>query len=144
MPCARIPTSPSHELTSVIAISGEKPWPFNLLIEVQADHRLYSYRPKSDFRLTRSLLSWLLVEVNSAAGIRADRIRMFLQGASIVRYANAQLPAYKDKKSFFLVAVYIYEDGRAERSILYQNEKDSTNTVCYHIHSPASMTTELL
>jgi hypothetical protein len=40
-----------------------------------------------------------------------DLIRMMLQGASVVRFANTKLDAYKKKKNFVFVAIYIDSSG---------------------------------
>lgn len=116
-----------HVILTLI-ISGENPWPFKLLIQVQ--NHLYTYKPKSDFLMMEYGLPHLLVEVQSKGHgeIAADRIRMLLQGASVVRFANAQLEAYKKERNFLLVAIYIDGTGMAERSILFQ--KKDGNGVC--------------
>jgi hypothetical protein len=54
-----------------------------------------------------------------------------LQGASIVRFANAHLDAYKKEKTFVFLAIFITAAGEAYRYLLYQI-KDSRN-VCTHI-----------
>ena len=46
-----------------------------------------------------------------------------LQGASVVRFANTKLDAYKKEKSFVFVAIFISATGLVERYFLYQNEK---------------------
>ena len=53
---------------------------------------------------------------------------MLVQGAAIVRFANIFLNTFKAKKSFVLVAIYVYDDGRATRNSLFQQQND--RTVC--------------
>ena len=45
-----------------------------------------------------------------------------LQGASIVRFANSFLDAYKEKKNFVFVAVFIGDTGVADRYFMFQKE----------------------
>jgi predicted aconitase len=52
------------------------------------------------------------------------------QGASVVRFANAHLNAYK-KKTFVFMAIFIAATGEADRYLLYQ-KKDSRK-VCTHV-----------
>ena len=52
-----------------------------------------------------------------------DLVRMLLQGAFIVRLANT-LRAYKDKRNFVLVAVYMYGNGRTTRYLLFQQREE--------------------
>jgi hypothetical protein len=112
----------------MLFVSGDHPWPFMLLMNVQDEDTegLYTYRPKSDFLMMKNELPRLLVEVNSkaAGAIPADQYRMLLQGASIVRIANAHLGAYRTKKDFTMMAVYIDDHGIADRTILYQKKDD--------------------
>ncbi|KAN0138744.1 Protein kinase-like domain containing protein [Lactarius tabidus] len=47
---------------------------------------------------------------------------MMLQGASVVRFANSKLDAYKERKNFVFVAIYIDSSRKADRYLLYQDE----------------------
>jgi len=51
-----------------------------------------------------------------------DHHRLMLQGASIVRFANTFLDAYKKEKDFIFVAIYISNTGMMDRYVLYQNK----------------------
>ncbi|RXW20231.1 hypothetical protein EST38_g5621 [Candolleomyces aberdarensis] len=113
-------------------------WPFGMLAEVVEEGApvLYSYRPKSDFLVMRGGLPRLIVEVDSQVSCQ-DRIRMLLQGVSVVRFANEHLDAFRKEKNFILVAIFIYSDGSAERSILYQDKTnlDCVSTTCAGTHT---------
>jgi hypothetical protein len=64
------------------------------------------------------------VEVNSTLNEPpVDLIRLMLQGASIVRFANTMLDAYKKEKDFIFVTIYIHNDGQVDRYLLYQDKK---------------------
>ena len=82
----------------------------------------FTYRPKSDFLVLKWGLPRMAVEVNSFPPGKAplDFYRMMLQGAFIVRFANKFLDAYKEKKNFFFVTIFISGNGEAVRRILYQ------------------------
>jgi hypothetical protein len=70
------------------------------------------------------------VEVNSIQEEpRIDLIRLMLQGASIVRFANTMLDAYKKEKNFVFVAIYIDNNGLVERYLLYQDKKKGLHDV---------------
>ena len=53
-----------------------------------------------------------------------DKHRMMVQAASMVRYANT-LRAYKEKKTFIFVAIFISQTAVAERYLLFQQGGDS-------------------
>ena len=96
-------------------------WPFPLIIKV--DDVLHSYRPKNDFLILKHNLPRLAVEVNSTQTPNEPQlnlIRLMLQGASIVRFANTNLDAYKENRDFVFVAIYIDNKGKAERYLLHQ------------------------
>ena len=58
-----------------------------------------------------------------------------LQGASIVRFANTKLDAYKEQKNFVFVAIYIDNSGKVDRYLFYQDEKiDPDNPEYVRIH----------
>ena len=73
------------------------------------------------------------MEVNSISPDRppADLYHLVLQGASIVRFANAHLDAYKMKKTFVFLAIFITATGQADRYLLYQ--KEDSRKVCTHV-----------
>jgi hypothetical protein len=50
--------------------------------------------------------------------------RLMLQGASVVRFANTYVEAYKSKRNFVYTAIFIDDLGYAGRYLLYQT-KDS-------------------
>ena len=80
------------------------------------------YCPRSDFLISTFSLPRLLIEVMSTDNNDSyppDLVRMLLQGAFIVHFANT-LRAYKDKRSFVLVTVYMRGDGEATRYSLFQ------------------------
>ena len=51
---------------------------------------------------------------------------LMLQGASIVRFANAHLDAYKKEKTFVFMAIFITSYGAAKRYLLYQEKGSFT------------------
>ena len=56
-----------------------------------------------------------------------------LQGASIVRFANTKLDAYKKEKNFVFVAIFIHSNGQVDRYLLYQDEKKDLHNVRTHV-----------
>ena len=64
----------------------------------------------------------LLVEVNSVNG-EADRSRMLLQGACLVRLGNSLVTP---ESRFILKAIYIDENYRAIEHTMYQPENHPT------------------
>jgi hypothetical protein len=58
---------------------------------------------------------------------------MLLQAASVIRFANESLQVYKTRKNFILVAAYIDDNGRAERYILFQDERNDLAKVEYSV-----------
>jgi hypothetical protein len=74
------------------------------------------------------------VEVNSTLNEPpVDLIRLMLQGASIVRFANTMPDAYKKEKDFVFVAIYIHNDGQVDRYLLYQDGKENLHSVRMHV-----------
>ena len=53
---------------------------------------------------------------------------MLLEGAAIVRFANTFLDAFKGKKDFILVVIFVWDDGQVSRCSLFQQQHD--NAVC--------------
>jgi hypothetical protein len=82
----------------------------------------YSYTPKSDFLILKYSLPRLAVEVNSYSPGRpaVDHYRLMLQGASMVRFANNFLGAYKTERNFVFVAIFIGDTGVADRYLMFQ------------------------
>ena len=77
------------------------------------------------------------MEVSSQGrnGPTVNLIRLMLQGASIVRFANTKLDAYKEQKNIVFVAIYIDNSGKVDRYLLYQDEKiDPDNPEYVRIH----------
>ena len=109
------------ELTSDI---GGSRWPFSLIVQVGRERRTYT--PHSDFLIMKSLLPRLLVKVDSKSpdGTTRDLYHMLIQGACIVRFANSFIDAYSGDK-FILVAVFIRDNGRADRYLLFQSQPQS-------------------
>jgi hypothetical protein len=88
----------------------------------------FTYRPRSDFLILNSTFPRVAVEVNSHSPGRppADRYRMVIQGASVVRYANTYLDAYKDERNFIFMIIFIDGTGEVNRDLLYQTETSNT------------------
>jgi hypothetical protein len=61
------------------------------------------------------------VKVHSV-GAEDNELRLMLQAAVVVRYANRHLDRYKKEKDFFVVVVYITEEGNAICQIVYQDK----------------------
>jgi hypothetical protein len=110
--------------------SGQGSWPFMLLVEV--DRIYHTYGPRSDFLVLKFDVPRVAVEVNSQSPDRppVDHHRVILQGASIVRFANTSLNAYKKEKNFIFVAIFISDNGAVARYLLY--EKEGTRRVRTH------------
>ncbi|RXW12073.1 hypothetical protein EST38_g13781 [Candolleomyces aberdarensis] len=105
---------------------GNHSWSTRLIVNVQKDGKkgiYHAYRPKSDFLIGFDGLPVYLTEVQSQPS-GGDQYRMFAQGAAIVRFANKNIKMFQEKKNFYLMAVYIWWTGMAERYILYQEEGD--------------------
>jgi hypothetical protein len=67
------------------------------------------------------------VEVNSKPKKEwpEDLIRMLLQGAAIVRFANKFLDKFTENENFVLIAIYIWDSGEATRYSLFQKSNSS-------------------
>lgn len=65
------------------------------------------------------------MQVNSYAPdtTAVDHLRLVLQGAGIVRFANNSLDAYKEKKDFVYVAIFIGRTGEVCRYFLFQTRE---------------------
>jgi hypothetical protein len=68
-------------------------------------------------------------EPHPQTGFRVRFFRLILQGASIVRFANATLDAYKKEKNFVFVAIIISATGLVERYLLYQDYRRDPHKV---------------
>jgi len=90
------------------------------------------YKPRSDFLISHSSLPRLLVEVNSTSVNvwPEDLIRMLTTGAFIVRFANRFLEAFKEK-NFVLCAIFIWDNGCANRYTLFQQQIQNDDAVCF-------------
>ena len=66
------------------------------------------------------------MEVDSKSQER-DKHRLMVQAASMVRYANSSLQAYRENKSFIFVAVFISAGALVERYLLFQQGDGSRN-----------------
>ena len=128
----------SHEL--IFVIRGPE-WPFPLIVQV--GNNSCTYTPNTDFLVLKSLLPHLLVEVNSTSPDTSPRDlhRMLIQGACIVRFANLFVDAYSEEKKFTLVAVFIRDDGQADRYLLFQSQSVSSASndkvcICACISNP--------
>jgi hypothetical protein len=53
---------------------------------------------------------------------------MLLEGAAVVRFANGFVDAFKKKKDFVLVAIYMYSIGKIVFYHLFQTE--NSDKVC--------------
>jgi hypothetical protein len=86
------------------------------------DEELRKYCPRSDFCILNSGLPRLLIEVHStsSSSTKQDLIRMVIMGASIVRFANNFVEAYKKEKSFVLCAIYVSDTGEVTLHTLFQ------------------------
>ena len=86
--------------------------------------------------MTKSSLPRLLVEVQvDLTAMREnwpqELVRMLFQGAAMVRFANTFLTAFQ-KKDFALAAIFVWEDGRASRYALFQEQ--NYRVVCYTLY----------
>ncbi|KAI9508607.1 kinase-like domain-containing protein [Russula earlei] len=112
-------------------LRSHNPWPFHLVMRYNNptnanEHgRLRKFHPRSDCLITKSSLPRLMVEVNSAPGSDPiDSTRLLLEGAAVVRLANEHLNAFKKKKSFVLIAIYIWPIGIASQYFMFQMQKN--------------------
>jgi hypothetical protein len=97
----------------------------------------HTYKPKSDFLVLKFDFPRLAVVVDSHPEERrdyaTDYIHLMIQGASIVRFANTMLDAYRKEKNFVFVAIFIRSTALVERHLLYQDEKRDTQYVRTHV-----------
>ncbi|TCD61165.1 hypothetical protein EIP91_008827 [Steccherinum ochraceum] len=111
-----------------IVLHATNPWPFKFLTyrtDINDPNEAYrTYTPLSDFSISKSLLPRFVAQVQSMESepgeYPQDHLRMLLQGAAVVRFANTHVSSYNTKKNFVLVCTYIYTNGQAKRSLLYQ------------------------
>ena len=94
------------------------------MLVVKVNEIYHTYHPKSDFLVLKFNLPRVAVEVNSYSPDRppVDHHCVVLQGACIVRFANTFLDAYKKKKKFIFVAIFINDTGEVMRYLLYQKK----------------------
>jgi hypothetical protein len=57
-----------------------------------------------------------------------DLVRMLLTGASVVRFANKFVSAFRKEMNYVLCAIFIWDDGKATRYTMFQQQND--NRVC--------------
>lgn len=98
------------------------------------------YKPKNDFLVLQFGLPRAAVVVNSHPPDRpaAERHRLMLKGASIVRFANTFLDMYKEEKNFVFVAMFVSDTGLTDRYFLYQKEglsRQVRTDALYHLTS---------
>ena len=119
-------------------------WPLNLIIRCLAiqpvNGQFRKLKPCSDFLILKSDFPRLLVEVNSTTTKHrpVDLVRMLLQGAAIVRFANKFLDKYQTKKDFVLIAIFIRDAGTATCYTLFQMDKaQDSQAVRYAVYKQA-------
>jgi hypothetical protein len=97
------------------------------MLVVKVDEVYHTYNPRSDFLVLKLDLPRVAVEVNpySPDRVPVDHHRVIFQGACVVRFANTFLDAYKKKKDFIFVAIFIDDTGAVIRYLLYQKEEGS-------------------
>jgi hypothetical protein len=111
-------------------LTSNNSWPFSLITKcegIQPVHEeLRQYRPRSDLLVLKSSLPRLLMEVNSKPKKEwpEDLIRILLQGAAIVRFANKFLDKFMENEDFVLCAIYIWDHGKATRYSLFQKSNN--------------------
>ena len=125
-------------LTESLLIEAERrsyrsnhPWPLTLILEdtrvQKLDEKYREYKPHSNFLIEKSSLPRFLVK-NDSAGSKedwpVDKVRLILEGAAIVRFANTFVDTFKQKRDFVLIAVYIGRNGYAEAFTLFQKPND--------------------
>ena len=97
----------------------------------------YTCHFQSDFHVLKCGLPRIAVVVNPPPleDEPADGYRLLLlQGASVVRFANTYLNAYKDERNFVFMAISINDLGDAFRYLLYQSGRyDGDDTVRTHV-----------
>jgi hypothetical protein len=102
-------------------------WPFKLVMKVEQDHYMGNF--ESDFFVLKNGLPRVavVVEFPPPEGELAEGLcRLKLQGASVVRFANTYLDAYKDERNFVFTAIYIDDVGYVIRHLLYQTKRFDT------------------
>ena len=98
--------------------------------------QLRTFKPRNALAILKSTLPRLLVDVQStpAKDWPPELTRMLLEGAAIVRFANTFLAAFKAKKDFILVAVFVWHDGTAFRYSLFQQQHDDAVRCVLYTH----------
>ncbi|KIY49881.1 hypothetical protein FISHEDRAFT_72509 [Fistulina hepatica ATCC 64428] len=129
---------PKYKTITMQGYVGNDSWPFHVLVEhTDPRYQIRKYQPKSDFLVLTSNFPRLIVEVNSVPTSNADAefpkdlVRMLLQGAATVRFANRFLKAFMKDKNFVLVAFYIRAQGIVDRFILFEEKNKSSCKVFY-------------
>jgi len=88
--------------------------------------QLRTFKPRNALAILRSTLPRLLVDVQSTPATEdpPELTRMLVEGAAIVRFANTFLDAFKAKKDFILVAVFVWDNGTVFQCSLFQRQHD--------------------
>jgi hypothetical protein len=110
-------------------------WPFRLIAkraDIPSHREIRQYKPRSDLIILQSNLPRLLVEVNSHPKKLwpENLIRLLVQGASVVRFANKFVEKFKRKKDFVLFAMYVWDNAKITRYALFQ-EPNKPAAVCW-------------
>jgi hypothetical protein len=109
------------------------------------------YRPYSHFLISKASIPRLLIQVNSTETecCPEEEVRMLLQGAAVVRFANTFLEDYNQHQTFVLVAIYLKTDGTASHYTLFEPERSKSAPklkcypVCCALNMPARMLSRL-
>jgi hypothetical protein len=62
----------------------------------------------------------VVINSNPKKELPDDLIRMLLEGAVIVRFANKFLDTFMAQKDFVLFAIYVWDNGQVTRYSLFQ------------------------
>lgn len=103
-----------------------RPWPIGLICYDTVNPGARQYEPTSDFWLALHSVPVIVAEVDSNSDGR-DRIRMLVQGASLVRLVNKLLSELKQTQDFVLMAVYFRKDGAIFIYHLFQQSGPDMN-----------------
>ncbi|KAH9029236.1 kinase-like domain-containing protein [Lactarius pseudohatsudake] len=101
---------------------SEGSWRFPLIVRVGTGY--HTYRSKSDFLVLKFGLPRVGVAINAFPPDQpaVDHHCLVLQGASVVRFANTYLDAYRAERDFIFVAIFVGDIGVADRYLMYQTE----------------------
>ncbi|KAH9017855.1 hypothetical protein EDB84DRAFT_1566678 [Lactarius hengduanensis] len=115
-------TSQVTEQGSPASGDSEGSWRFPLIVRVGTGY--HTYRSKSDFLVLKFGLPRVGVAINAFPPDQpaVDHHCLVLQGASVVRFANTYLDAYRAERDFIFVAIFVGDIGVADRYLMYQTE----------------------